>query len=1198
MRAKVQRRDEHGAGGRSVDVEVRWSIAVDRGGTFTDVIATNDAGLRVVSKLLTTSALYPDATLEAIRRILDVAPGTPLPVERLREVRVGTTVATNALLERRGARTALVTTHGFGDALLIGDQTRSDLFGLAHAPRRPLYSEVVAVGERIGPDGEVVTPLDVEGLAAGLRAARARGTTALAIAFLHATVNSAHERLAGEIALREGYGDVALSHRTVAVDRFLPRASTTVADAVLTPPLGAYLSGLSAALPGVPLLVMQSSGGLAEAGQIRGKDAVLSGPAGGVVALGSVATRFELPQLIGFDMGGTSTDVCAYAGGLERAASGVVDGVQLHVPMLAVHTIAAGGGSVLGFDGERLVVGPTSAGARPGPACYGLGGPATVTDANLVLGLLDPQVFPAVFGPAGDTPLSVDAARAALAAIHETLPTVVRDSFGADPLRSLARAFVTVAVETMARGVARVTIERGLDARDFALCAFGGAAGQVACRVADVLGIRTVVVPRDAGVMSASGIATAPRRRVFERAVGRPLEGAASFVAETLDLLRGQQSLEGDAHERVSVRLTARDSAFSLELSAPEVTAAPGEAHWDADLDRRFRDAYHRRYGVSPRGGLWLESVLLTVGDDAAPPGPLDYSPAPAIAVTGPAPTILTFRTHTVAVEPGWSWSQSSAGDVVLTRASAVSTRAQGAFGSARDPVGLAVMGHRFMGIAEAMGLALEQTAVSVNIKERRDYSCALFDADGRLVANAPHIPVHLGSMSDAVAAVIARHEALDDGDAFLVNDPYAGGTHLPDLTLISPVSVGPWRFFVASRGHHADVGGITPGSMPSHSRTIAEEGIVFSGLRVGRDWALDEALLRDALSVGPHPARQPDQNLADLAAQLAANQRGAARLRALADELGDDVVVAYTGHVRDHARQAVARLAGRLPAGAATLPLDDGGEIRVRLTPRPGEPLLIDFTGSSAQLDTNANAPRAVVKAAVLYSLRLLTGEDIPMNDGCLEAVELVIPEGSLLAPRSPAAVVAGNVETSQIICDALLLAAGAMAASQGTMNNVAFGDERVQYYETLAGGAGAGPGFAGASAIQCHMTNSRLTDPEVLERRLPVRVECFEVRRGSGGAGTCDGGDGVRRRLRFLGPLRLSVLSNRRRFGSPGLAGGGDGAPGHQHLERGGAVEPLGHRADVFVHAGDVLHIETPGGGGYGLSPRSRGHDESEPS
>ncbi|WP_436062361.1 MULTISPECIES: hydantoinase B/oxoprolinase family protein [unclassified Phenylobacterium] len=1211
-----------------------WSFWIDRGGTFTDVIARADDGQEVSLKLLSASPAYADAAVEAMRRVLSVTPGEPFPAARVRAIKMGTTVATNALLERAGAKTLLVVTAGFADALVIGDQARPDLFALNIERPEPLYSGVVEAAERLAADGAVVRTLDEAALMAGLRQARAEGFASAAIAFLHADLNPAHERRAGELAREAGFPFVALSHEVSPLPRFVPRAETTVADAYLTPILQAYVERVATAVEGAPLYFMTSAGGLVHAQAFRGRDAVVSGPAGGVVGVARTAQIAGAEQALGFDMGGTSTDVCRYAGLLERRDSAKVAGVKLRSPMLDVETVAAGGGSILAFDGLRARVGPQSAGADPGPAAYGRGGPATVTDANLVLGRLDPRFFPAIFGPNADAPLDVAAARAAV----QTLA----DAMGATSVEAAAEGFVAIAVEQMARATDRISTERGFDPRDHALTAFGGAAGQVACEVAEALGPSQVICPRYGSVLSAWGIGQAQLASLRQVGLGARLDAeglvraqAAAEQAETAAraALAEQGADAGEVRRTLRLRYEGADAELPVALGPlAEVTSA-------------FEGAHKRMFGFVEAAlpiviaSVEAEAVSVTTSpsphslgeggvrgasrSDAPPPlgyasaaeSPPSPSPLPPLgggrgdmtrmffhgvwhdapviaadeltAAEGPA---LIVRADTqIALSPGWTAAPGPDGMVRLEQAGRRKAAAMAL--DKPDPVTLELFNKRFMGVAEAMGAALERTAHSVNIKERLDFSCALFDLDGGLVANAPHMPVHLGSMGASVRAVRDRHADLKPGDAFALNNPYAGGTHLPDITVVMPVFVGDAErpaFYVAARGHHADVGGIQPGSMPPFSHTLEEEGVLLDALPIMSGGVFLEDAVRQALTAGRYPSRAPDRNLADLKAQIAACQAGAAAVSGMIETFGGDAVAAYMGFVQANAAASVRRAVGKLKDGTARVPMDGGGEIVVRTTvdAAAGEAVL-DFRDSAAQLGSNFNAPSAIVDAAALYVFRSLVDDDIPLNAGCLEPLKILTREGSMLAPRYPAAVVAGNVETSQHVVDALYAALGVMANAQGSMNNFTFGDEARQYYETICGGAGATAGQAGTSAVHTHMTNSRLTDPEILERRFPVRVEAFAIRRGSAGDGARRGGEGAFRRIRFLAPMEAALLSTRRDHAPQGIAGGGAALPGAQRLiAADGAVKELPGCFSLTVAADDIIEIETPGGGGFGAA------------
>lgn len=1185
-----------------------WQFWIDRGGTFTDIVARRpDGGLATAKLLSENPEQYQDAALAGIRRFLGVAEGDPIPPEKVAAVKMGTTVATNALLERKGERTLLAVTKGFADLLAIGTQNRPDLF--ARAIRLPdmLYERVAEVAERTGPRGEVLCALDLAQTAADLIEAYEAGIRSVAVVLLHGYRYPEHERAVGRLAREIGYTQVSLSHEASPLMKAVGRGDTTVVDAYLSPILRRYVDRVAGQLGGTRLMFMQSSGGLTDARRFQGKDAILSGPAGGVVGAVKTAAMAGFDHLIGFDMGGTSTDVCHYDGEYERSFDTVVAGVRLRAPMMRIHTVAAGGGSILHYDGARFRVGPDSAGANPGPACYRRGGPLTVTDCNVMVGKLRPDFFPALFGPDANQPLDKVAVREGFAALAAEIGD------GRTP-EQVAEGFLSIAVLGMANAIKQVSVARGYDVTRYTLACFGGAGGQHACLVADALGMDTVFLHPLAGVLSAYGMGLADLRVLRERAIEAVLDDDAHKA-----MCRAFADLEAEARcelERQGVEradMTGTRTVF-LKYQGSD-TALPVDA---ADLDhlaQAFAAAHHARFGFVMDGRpLVVEAVGIEMaggGEDLAEaelPSVTTQPDAmaqerffsggqwhdalvfdrerlcPGQSVDGPA--IITEATATTVVEPGWRAAMNARRHLVLTRVVARPQRF--AAGTRVDPVLLEVFNNLFMSVAEQMGAVLANTAHSVNIKERLDFSCAVFDAEGGLVANAPHIPVHLGSMGESVRAILrSRAGSLRPGDSFALNSPYAGGTHLPDITVVTPVfHQGAVRFFVASRGHHADIGGVTPGSMPPDSTTIDQEGVLIDDFQLVKDGRFREAELRELLAGGPYPARNPRQNVADLQAQLAANEKGAAELLRMVDLFGSETVAAYMNHVQDNAEESVRRVLARLEDGAFAVEMDDGAVIKVQVrVDRAARRATIDFTGTSAQRPGNSNAPTAITRAAVLYVFRCIVDDAIPLNEGCLKPLEIIVPPGCMLAPQPPAAVVAGNVETSQALVDCLMGALGVMAASQGTMNNLTFGDDRYQYYETICGGAGAGADFDGASAVQTHMTNSRLTDPEVLEWRFPVLVDGFSIRRGSGGEGAHRGGDGVVRRLRFLEPMTAGILSNRRRVAPFGLAGGGNGLPGRNSVERAdGTVEVLGGTALVEMAPGDVFVIETPGGGGHG--------------
>lgn len=1176
----------------------RWHFWIDRGGTFTDCIGREPTtGAIHVTKVLSTD----DAPLRGIRALMDLDPDEPIPPC---ELRMGTTLGTNALLERRGQPCALAITRGFGDLLEIGDQSRPEIFALHIDRPPPLHTAVLEVDARLDPEGRVLATPDPAALREQLAALRAQGLSSLAVVVMHAYRDGAIERSIAQAAQDAGFDHVSCSHEVAAEIGLQGRGDTTVVDAYLTPVLREYLTGLLRALPGSRLAVMQSSGGLTPAARFRGRDAVLSGPAGGVVACAALARAHGHTAVIGFDMGGTSTDVSRASQDLPRVYETRVAGVRLRTPMLAIHTVAAGGGSLCRYEHGRFTVGPKSAGSRPGPLCYGqLGADAlTLTDVNLVLGRLCDDRFPFALQPAP--------ARAALEDLRARLP----DPWRQRPLAAVAEGFFEVATETMAAAIREVTVARGHDARDHAMVVFGGAGGQHACAVARRLGITEVLIPPLPGALSAWGMGLAPLTWHGEADLGRvPIDDALALrMHTTADALtrQGHAVLDADALPLASRRTTIRvDLRYAGTETALTLTAPPTTDPTPAQTLRTTFEAEHQRELGYARPDHPIEAVTLRVEVQGQleppmlpPPPEAKTLPAPSRTATvwldgteqvtpvfprealtrGPTltgPALVLDATGTLVLEPGWSLRVASDGTLTLHDEGGPP---RAVLSTARDPVQLEIFAHRFMSIAEQMGTVLRRTALSTNIRERLDFSCAVFDREGGLVANAPHMPVHLGAMGESVAAIARQHPDPTPGDVFATNDPAAGGSHLPDITVVTPVHVdGSLAFYVASRGHHADVGGITPGSMPPHSRHLDEEGVVFRGQRIVHAGTLDGPGIMDTLRGGPYPARRPDENLADLQAQVAANHTGARLLAALVAEHGHPVITAYMQHVQDNAARAVGEAIATLPDGEARFEDRTDDDVPIVVTLRiDGPHATIDFTGTGPAVPGNLNAPRAVAVAAVLYVLRCLVGEPIPLNRGCLRPVTLVIPPGSLLDPAPYHAVAGGNVETAQRLVDVLLAAVGAKAACQGTMNNLSFGDETFGYYETIGGGEGAGPGHRGTSGVHTHMTNTRITDPEVLEARFPVRLRRFGLRRGSGGAGRYPGGDGLVRQLELLAPLRLSLLSDRRTVPPFGLAGGSAGAPGQgRHGE-----QPLAARDTIDAQPGDIVTIETPGGGGYG--------------
>ena len=1187
-----------------------WQFWIDRGGTFTDVVARSPDGDVRTAKLLSEDPLRrEDAAIAAIRQLTGCAAGA-LPHC---EVRMGTTVATNALLERKGEPTLLAITKGFADALIIGTQERPELFVREIVLPQPPHARVLEIDERIMADGTVLQPLDQAAAARGFAEAYSAGLRAVAIVLMHGWKYPQHEAQLVQLARAAGFTQISVSHQLAPSIKLIARGDTTLVDAYLSPVLRRYVDQFSDALgEGAVPLFMQSSGGLVSGANFHGKDATLSGPAGGIVGMARTAEMSGAKRVIGFDMGGTSTDVSHYAGTFERDSETRLAGVRIRAPMLRIHTVAAGGGSICQFDAGRLVVGPESAGAVPGPACYRHGGPLTLTDCNVLLGKLVPSEFPHVFGPNGDAPIDAAIVAEMFAALAGEIAAETGQAIAPE---TLAEGFIQIAVANMANAIRQISVARGHDVTGAALSCFGGAGGQHACLVADALGIGTVLVHPLAGVLSAYGMGLASEAVVREGSLGRSVAPGVEGEVEELavNLTQAATAQLGTEPDRIETTLFVR-----REGSDTAIELAPALADLLAD---DFARRHRAEFGFDAAGPLIIDRVRVEVMapgastqqlvwplpsssgnaierrscwlDGAGQQVPLYRREDLAAGFAAPGPLIVVDPLATTVVEPGWQVLVDPDGTLRLTR---IAPRQNLAGDTNVDPIRLEVFNGLFMAIAEEMGLVLARTASSVNIRERLDFSCAVFDAAGRLVANAPHMPVHLGSMGESVAAVLReRGEGRDGrgirrGDAYVLNAPYAGGTHLPDITVIMPVFVADDTdnpsFFVAARGHHADVGGIAPGSMPPGSKSILDEGVLIENVLLVEEGRFLEAEMRELLASGPYPARNIDHNIADLAAQVAACARGATGLEAACAEHGREVVIAYMGHVHANAEEAVRRLVSGLQDGSFRLEMDSGAVIAVAVRiDRAARHVKVDFTGTSAQLPDNFNAPFSVVRAATMYVLRTMIDEPIPMNEGCLAPVTLIVPKGCMLRPQFPAAVVAGNVETSQAVTDALFGAFGALAASQGTMNNFTFGTERYQYYETIAGGAGAGPKFAGASAVQTHMTNSRLTDPEILETRFPVLLEDFHIRRGSGGAGQWRGGDGAVRRIRFLEPMQAGILANRRRTAPFGLAGGDDALPGINRIERSsGELEVLPATASVTVKAGDVMVIETPGGGGYG--------------
>ena len=1188
-----------------------WQFWVDRGGTFTDVVARRPDGSFATRKYLSENPeQYADAAVQGIRDFLDIAPGAPIPPGQIEAVKMGTTVATNALLERKGDRTLLLITKGFKDLLRIGYQARPKLFDLHIRLPELLYERVAEVDERLDADGNIVTPLHEEDARRALQAAKSNGIDSVAIAFMHGYLNPAHEARVAAIAAEEGFGQISASHDVSPLMKLVSRGDTTVVDAYLSPILRRYVTQVSDELGGKDgghLMFMQSNGGLTDAHMFQGKDAILSGPAGGVVGMVKTGALAGFDKLIGFDMGGTSTDVCHFAGQYERSFETEVAGVRMRAPMMNIHTVAAGGGSILFYRDGRFQVGPESAGANPGPASYRRGGPLTVTDCNVMLGKLQPHHFPAVFGPNADEPLNVDVVRDKFQTLAEDIAAATGESRRTP--EDLAEGFLRIAVENMANAIKKISVQRGYDVTRYALQCFGGAGGQHACLVADALGMETVFVHPFAGVLSAYGMGLAEIRALKERQFERPISDLSNADAALTALAAeatAQVATQGVSPDEIRIERRAhlrhKGSHQSLEVDF-------GTQH---ELIERFEAAHRARYGFAPEGrqvifeALAVEAIggASDVADKAmrltdTHAAPVDHvstsmgnvplfdreTLAPGHTVTGPA--IIKEPTGTNVIEPGWGAEVNEYGHLILRRHAPLDR--QEALGTDADPVMLEVFNNLFMSIAEQMGATLANTAYSVNIKERLDFSCALFDPDGGLVANAPHVPVHLGSMSESIKTVIRLNPDMKPGDVFVLNAPFNGGTHLPDVTVITPVFDDAGQqalFYVASRGHHADIGGKTPGSAPPDSRVIEDEGVLIDNFKMIDGGTFREAETRALLGSGPYPCRNIEENLADLAAQVAANETGVREVRKMIAQFGLDVVHSYMRHVQDNAEECVRRVISALKDGAFDYELDNGEFIRVAVrVNQAARTADIDFTGTADKNPFNYNAPLAVCHAVVLYVFRTLVGSPIPLNEGCFRPLNIIAPEGSMINAQYPSAVIAGNTEVSQLMCNALIGALGVMAGSQATMNNYVWGNARIQNYETICGGTGAGPDFDGCSTVQTHMTNTRSTDPEVLEFRFPVRLEEMSQRPGSGGNGANQGGDGLTRRMRFLEQMTVTTLCSHRRVPPIGMAGGAPGEVGQEWIERadGSRAEHAGNDQNE-VYPGDVFVMLTPSGGGFG--------------
>ncbi|MCK0127644.1 hydantoinase B/oxoprolinase family protein [Erythrobacter sp. F6033] len=1207
----------------------KWEFWIDRGGTFTDLVVKSPEGSLTTRKYLSVNPeSYDDAAIYGIRQAMGLPDADPIPGGDIAAIKMGTTVATNALLERKGEPTVFVTTRGFRDVIEIGYQARPDTFALDIKKPELLYGDVVEIDERVRADGTVELPVDISHARKAMQAAFDNGFRSVAIALIHSYKFPEHEQQLIEIAREIGFTQISASHEVTPLTKIVSRAETTVVDAYLTPILRSYVDQVSGAFaPGQEpdqLLFMQSSGGLIDAASFRGRDAILSGPAGGIVGCVQSASQAGFDKVIGFDMGGTSTDVSHYSGELEKVYETEVAGVRMRVPMLHIHTVAAGGGSILKYEDGRFRVGPQSAGADPGPACYRRGGPLAVTDINVCLGKLKPEFFPQIFGSGQDQPLDREASRSGFAAIANS----IADGRSAE---DVAEGFLEIAVEHMAQAIKKISTARGHDVKNYALNCFGGAGGQHACLVAERLGMRTIMLHPFSGVLSAYGMGLAStqveRQRVIGKELHHSIEGEmAACVRELSRSGAAELSEQGVEPSDISERAVAllRYAGTDTTLTVPVAEAVT--------MREDFEEAHQRQYGFTAKEKAVLLDTLIVesraggahpangivgqqAGEPAQPVAETEFfakgawHSAPVFEIEHLAvgqgvqgPAIIVEETGTIIVEPGWSGTIDRHGHLILTAndqafdSRSVSLEA--------DPVTLEIFNNLFRSIAEQMGIILRNTSQSVNVKERLDFSCAIFDAEGALVANAPHVPVHLGSMDATVRTVIDSGQSIEPGDVFVQNNPHNGGSHLPDITVVSPVFDKAGEailFYVASRAHHEDVGGISPGSMSPYGRTIHEEGIVLDNLKLVERGEFQTARIEQALSAGDYPARNIPQNIADLMAQVAANAAGASELRQLVASYSLPVVQAYMQHIQDNAEASVRRLLKTLKSGEFSVNLDSGAVIAVAISvDQEAASATIDFTGTSAQLDSAFNAPQAVTKAAVLYVMRCLVADEIPLNSGCMKPLKIIVPEGSMLNPVYPAAVVAGNVETSQAITDALFAALGRLGSGQGTMNNLTFGNDRYQYYETICSGAPAGPGFDGAHAVHTHMTNTRMTDPEILEARYPVVLDDFSIDRGSGGKGQWNAGDGITRTIRFLEEMECSILSERRRIAPFGLMGGQDGRLGRNRVEHAdGTVDDVGGSGQTIVRAGDRIVIQSPTGGGFGpVSKRVVSKKAGEPS
>ncbi len=1195
----------------------QWQFWIDRGGTFTDIVAKTPDGTLLTHKLLSDNIQqYPDAAVAGIRHLLKLKPTEPIPTKLLHSIKMGTTVATNALLERKGEPTVLAITSGFGDALKIAYQNRPRLFDLKIELPEQLYSETIEINERILANGKILKAPSPIVIKQQLIAAYNKGYRSIAIVLMHGYMYWQHEQLIAKLAKEIGFTKVCTGHHSSPLIKLISRGDTTIVDAYLSPILKRYTEQVITELGKVRLLFMQSNGGLVSSNLFKGKDSILSGPAGGIVGAARISQHEGHEKIIGFDMGGTSTDVSHFAGNFTRSFDSMIAGIKIRAAMMQIHTVASGGGSIISFDGSRLRVGPESAGANPGPACYRLNGPLTITDCNLLLGRINPNHFPKVFGITADQPLDKAIVKEKFTALTYKINNATKQNMSNT---AVAEGFLKIAIDNMASAIKKISTQKGYDVTNYTLCCFGGAGGQHACKVADAVGIKQILIHPFAGVLSAYGMGLAELRTIKHFSVEKPLnntslEHLTNKIKTTIKNVQDDLITQGVPKQLISISInayikyTGTDSSISIKISDPNT------------MQFEFTKAHQQQFGfVMKKQPLVIESIIIEANgkEEELPQAVSSHistnknTPEPEALLTlfdegitklaplykrsqlltghqikGPA--IIVEKTGTNILESGWVASIKSSGCLVFERTTPLLSTT--AIGTTVDPIMLEIFNNLFMSIAANMGTILENTSYSVNIKERLDFSCAIFDHSGNLVANAPHMPVHLGSMDQSIKALIAtQSETFQPGDSYISNDPYSGGTHLPDITVITPIfepTTNQLLFFVASRGHHADIGGISPGSMPSNSTSVNEEGILFNNQILIRNGHFEENKILKQLTKPPFPARNPAQNIADLKAQVAANNHGVKAIYKMIEQFSLDVVIAYMNHVQCNAEESVRRAITKLSNGSCTYQVDEIAKICVKVKINPeNRSAIIDFTGTSAQLSSNFNAPHAIVRAAVLYVFRTLVKDDIPMNQGCLNPIQIIAPADSMLNPQKPAAVVAGNVETSQWIVNALYIALGVMAAAQGTMNNFTFGDDQYQYYETIGGGTGAGASFSGTSAVQSHMTNSRLTDPEILELRYPVMVDSFRIRKNSGGIGLFTGGNGLFRKITFLKQLTASIISSHRNTPPQGLNGGSSGLVGRNYVERNnGVIETLQATDSVIMQPKDSFIIETPGGGGFG--------------